>query len=57
MLVDLTDALEHNSRVMRRNGLVFKVGFALMLAGLIGCVVVGEVIEKGIGGGGKTTRR
>ena len=41
MLVDLTDVLDKNKRIMRRNGIVFKVGFAMMLAGLIGCVVVG----------------
>ncbi|HEY3921995.1 MAG TPA: hypothetical protein VGL76_07755 [Gaiellaceae bacterium] len=41
MLVDLTDVLEKNKRVTRRNGIVFKAGFVTMLVGLIGCVIVG----------------
>jgi len=41
MLVDLTATIDANGRKMRRNGLIFKIGFGLMLLGLIGCAVVG----------------
>ena len=33
--------VDGNSRRMTRNGRVFKVGFVLMILGLVGCVVVG----------------
>jgi hypothetical protein len=41
MLVDLTAALDVNRVKLRRNGRRFKVGFVLVLIGLVRCAVAG----------------